>query len=74
MTNFNENKALGDVFLSNGLIDIRFTLFPGTAMSSKKNATSIQVILYLYLIIPVISCFVGSFYQIYSCIWWHLVI
>ena len=38
VTNFDENKALVDVILSNGLIDIRFAPFPGTAMSSKKNA------------------------------------
>ena len=41
MTNFDENKALVDVILSNGLIDIRFASFPGTAMSSKKNAESL---------------------------------
>ena len=38
MTNFDENKALVYVILSNGLINIRFALFPRTAMSSKKNA------------------------------------
>ena len=38
MTNFDEKKALVDVILSNGLNDIRFAPFPGTAMPSKKNA------------------------------------
>ena len=38
MTNFDENTALFDVIPCNGLIDTRFAPFPGTAMSSKKNA------------------------------------
>ena len=37
MINFDESKALVDVILSNGLLDIRFAPFPDTAMSSKKN-------------------------------------
>ena len=35
-------------------------------------STSILAILQFYLEILVLSCFVGSFYQTYSCIWWHL--
>ena len=38
MTYFEENKALVDVVLNNGPIDIRFAPFPGTAIHLKKNA------------------------------------
>ena len=49
---------------------IKAALFSGHPV--QLQSTSILAILYLFFKIPVLSCFVGSFYQIYSCIWWHL--
>ena len=41
---------------------------------NQLQSTSILGILYFFLKIPVLSCFVGTSYQMYSYIWWHLAI
>ena len=46
------------------------SLFLDVLSKKQSQSTSILAILYFLLKIPVLSCFVRSFYQIYFCIWW----
>ena len=48
-------------------------LFLDILTRNQLQSASILAILFFFLKIPVLSCFVGSLYQIYSCIWWHVV-